>query len=1030
MKRLLTFLIIGFAFAYLVNAQQMKITGLVTSQSDGELLVGVSVVVKGTTNGTITDVDGKYSINANKGDLLSFSYVGFLTEEITVGDQTVIEVQMVPDLQQLEEVVVTALGIVKKERGLTYSTQSVSGEELTTVKDVNMINSLSGKTAGLIIGKSSSGVGGSSRVIIRGNKSISGENQPLYVIDGIPMNNSSFGQIGGAQLGGTVDGGDAISNINPDDIENINVLKGASASALYGSLGQNGVILITTKKGKAGVSRVEISTSTSFENALTMPEVQGVYGASTAIDPASYENDPSTWGAKDNGAISASALEDFFQTGLTTINSVSATNGNEKNQLYLSYANTYAKGIIETNELKKHNFMFNGSSKLNEKLTINGSANIISQNIQNRPYTGFYNNPAGSAYLYGGTSEAFAESKDNYEVWDPVRSIYSQVGPYKNYNTTNFILDNPYWIIHRNPNELKRNRGIYGAGLNWEIFDGLNLLARTSYDRIDDRFEQDVYATSSGIIYDSKGGYSTIISTTSLLYADLLLTYTKELTQDLKLDATIGQSNSYTKSYSLEARSVTGQNNFVTANVFSLSNFTGTFHHIEYTTETLMQSVFGTATLGYKDMVFVDFTGRQEWASTILGEPFFYPSVGGTFILSELTGTSNVLSFAKLRASYSEVGNALPYGVNNSRENLFYTTDNGGSPLAPQVGVPIDEYGNEDLLEPERSKSLELGTNIRLFNNSIDIDLTYYNNNIVNQYLQVVAPLGVHVPNYYVNAGQVRNKGVEISLGYKYVPANGIKYATNLNFGYNDNEIISIDDDNNLEQYVITPYSSTKIAEIRMVKGSQFGDLYASDFERDANGNVLVDTTGSPIAGADFVRVGNPNSPVSLGWSNTISYKGISLKFLIDGKIGGEVISFTEAALDQYGRSQRSADSRDAREVVFEGRTVTTNDPDEVDEQIVNWYRGVAGIGSNYVYSATNFRVREISLGYDIPVKFTNGMLKNINLSVFGRNLFFLYNEAPFDPEISAGTATGLQGIEGLSLPATRSFGFSLKASF
>ncbi|MBN2486884.1 MAG: SusC/RagA family TonB-linked outer membrane protein [Bacteroidales bacterium] len=1025
MKRLLTFLIIGFAFACLVNAQQTQVTGTVTSYQDGELLVGVSVVVKGTTTGTITDVDGKYSITVNKGDELSFSFIGFLTEVVTVGDQSVIDVTLVPSMEQLDEVVVTALGIVKKERGLTYSTQSVDGEELTTVKDVNMINSLSGKTAGLVIGKSSSGVGGSSRVIIRGNKSINSENQPLYVIDGVPMNNSSFGQIGGAQFGGTVDGGDAISNINPDDIESINVLKGASASALYGSMGQNGVVLITTKKGKSGISKVEISTSTSFDNALTMPEVQGIYGSTVALDPTSTENDPSTWGAKNNGAISTDNLRDFFQSGLTTINSVSATNGNENNQFYLSYANTFAKGIVPTNELNKHNFLLNGNSKINNRLSVNGSANLISQTIENRPYTGFYSNPAGSAYLYGGSGDAFANSKENYQVWDPVRSIYSQVGPYKDYNTTNFILDNPYWIIHKNPNVLKRDRGIYSAGLNFKIMEGLNLMARTSYDRIDDQFEQHIFATTSGILWDDKGGYSLLKNSTSLFYADVLLTFNKDLTSDINIDATIGQSNSYSKGYALEARSVNGQNNFVTANVFSLSNFTGTFHHIEYSTETLMQSVFGTATMGYKNMLFVDVTGRQEWASTIVGKPFFYPSIGGTFILSEVTGTGDILSFAKLRASYSEVGNALPYGVNNNRANLFYTTDNGGSPVAPQVGVPIDENGNEDLLDPERSKSLELGGNIRLFNNSIDLDFTYYNNNVVNQYLMVVAPLGVHVPNYYVNAGEIRNSGVELSLGYKLAQSREFKYSTNLNFAYNNNEIISIDDDNNLEQYVITPYSSTKIAEIRMVKGSQFGDLYASDFQRDANGNVMVDSTGSPLATTDFVKVGNPNSPISLGWSNTFSYKGAYFKFLIDGKIGGEVISFTESSLDQYGRSQRSADARDAGKVEFEGNTVASG-----QDQVQSWFRGVSAIGSNYVYSATNFRVREIAFGYDFRLTQPDVKIKSINLALFARNLFFLYNEAPFDPEISAGTATGLQGIEGLNIPATRSFGFSVKATF
>ncbi len=1008
----------------LIMAQQRTISGSITSADDGAVLPGVSVVVTGTTTGTITNTDGKYQIVApNEGGSLTFSFIGMETQVVNLDNRNVYDIVMKPETYGVDEVVVTALGIEKKSRSLTYSTQQVGADELTRTKDVNMINSLSGKSAGLVIGKSAAGVGGSSRVIIRGNKSISGENQPLYVIDGIPINNSSFGQIGGSELGGTIDGGDAISNINPEDVESINVLKGAAASALYGSMGQNGVILITTKKGKAGVTNVEISTTTSVESALTLPELQGGYGATTAIDPTSNANDPSTWGAKNNGSITTDDLRGFFKKGITSINSASVTSGNEKNQFYMSYANTSAKGIVESNDLTKHNFMINGNSKINDKLSIDGSANLISQTVNNRPYVGFYSNPAGEAYLYGGSGSDFAALKDNYKTWDPVRNISSQVGPYKEFNTTNFILDNPYWTINMNPNKLKRTRSIFTGGLKWDIMDGLNFRLRSSVDHIEDQFEQDVYATSSNIIWDDNGGYDLMNTTTNQFYSDMFLNYTNNKLGDVTINATLGSSNNYTTGYYQEFKTVKGQNNFVATNVFSLTNLQGAFTHSERSEETLLQSAFGTATVGYKNAMFLDVTGRQEWASTI-DESFFYPSVGGSIILSEFTGTSNTFSFAKIRGTYSEVGNSLPYGVNNGPRDQYWTMRDG-TIKGPENGVPILEDGTSVELKPERSKSLELGANVRLFNNSIDFDFTFYKNNIENQYFKVTAPLGAYVPNFYVNAGEIQNSGVEMSLGYKYAPGGDFKYETKLNYSLNKNKVISVNDEAGLDSYTVTKFGSTKIAEIRIVKGGEFGDLYAYDFERDANGNIMQDENGSPIATSDFVKVGNPNSPVALGWSNTLTYKNLTLNFLIDGRIGGKVISFTESALDGYGRSMRSSDDRDKGSVEFEGSVVASN-----SDQIQYWYRGISAIGSNYVYNATNFRIRELSLGYDIPVSFAGGKIKKINVALFGRNLMFLYKDAPFDPEISAGTTTGLQGIEGLSMPSTRSFGFSLKATF
>lgn len=815
------------------------VTGTVTG-TDGVGFPGVTVIEKGTTNGTTTDLDGKYSISVGDNAVLNFAFMGMQSVDEVVNNRSVINVTIEENLIGLDEVVVTALGIEKKARDLTYATQKIDGKDLTTVKNVNLINSLSGKTAGLVIGQSSSGVGGSSRVIIRGNKSISGENQPLYVIDGVPMNTSTIGQIGGGStLAGSMDGGDAISNLNPDDIESINVLKGASASALYGSMGQNGVILITTKRGTAGVTNVEFSSSTSVESALLVPQVQGQYGSTSALDYSSRSNDPSTWGSKDNSAITSDDIKDFFRTGVTTINGLSISSGNDKSQYYMSYANTFAQGIVDKNDLVKHNFMLKGNAKIGSKITVNGSATFVNQTVKNRPFTGFENNPVGSAYLYGGKSSDFRNLKNNFETYDASRGIYVQNGLFSDYNTTSFMLDNPYWIIHRNPNELKRNCVIFSGGLSYDIADKLKFYARGSYDRVTDDFEQDIYASSTKIKYEDNGAYHTIKSTSDMLYGDAFLSYNNTELGDFSMDATLGTSHNYSKGYFQEIQTVMGNSNMYAANVFSLTNLQNNFTHTESTSEILTQSIFGTASFGYKNAVFLDVTGRQEWSSTISDKSFFYPSVGASFILTEWLGHSNIVNFAKLRATYSEVGNSLPYGVNNGKNNLAWGVSNG-TLTSPTTGLTILEDGTVVELKPERSKSMEFGLDMRFLDNSVNFDLSYYRNNVENQFFAVAAPVGAYITNYYVNAGEIRNSGLEATLGYTYAKSKNFRYSTNVNFAYNKNKIISVNEDAGLDTYTVTSYGSTKIAEIRIVKDGEFGDMYTTDFSRDANGIPLL----------------------------------------------------------------------------------------------------------------------------------------------------------------------------------------------
>ncbi|MBN1597653.1 MAG: SusC/RagA family TonB-linked outer membrane protein [Bacteroidales bacterium] len=1007
-KNLLLAFMLIFAFESFLFSQEKTITGKVTSMEDESPLPGVNIVLKGTNVGTITDVSGEYTIMVpESGAVLSFSFVGYLSEEVEVGTKFTIDVGLTPDILGLEEVVVTALGIQKKAIGLSYSTQDVDGEELTQAKEVNMINSLAGKAAGVSISRSASGVGGSSRVIIRGNKSITSLNQPLYVIDGIPMNTSTLGQP--IEFYYAVDNGDAVSNLNPEDIESINVLRGAAASALYGSQAANGVILITTKKGTKGEPKFEFSSTASWENPLMLPELQDTYGP---VDP---ENSVSTWGNADNGS-SSSHVKDFFETGSNYINSLSVTSGNELGSFYASYANTSSKGIVPENTMQKNNFTVTGSTKAYDKLTIEAGANFINQKIENKPYLGTYYNPVLSTYLFTETAEQFEYYRDNYEVFDPVRNMYVQNYPTAHINQV-FTTDNPYWLTNKNYNESLRNRGIFNFKAKLEITEDLSLQGRINYDRVSDKFEHRVYATSSNVVNQDNGEYFTRSQIATQMYSDILLSYNKIFSDMVSVDATAGFSNTYSTSYANLFNSISTGSSLYFANLFNVRNLEPGFEKYETESEVLSQALFGTALIGFKNLVFVDLTGRSEWSSTLSdpNKPYFYPSAGLTFVVSELTGTNNIFNFGKARFSYSEVGNALPFGYANM--NQPYTQGFDGSAVAPTV-MPLSE------LEPERTSSIELGADVILFNNSVNLDFTYYSNTIKNQVFQVIAPVGFPTANAYINGGEIKNSGIEAVIGYKAVVGSDFKYETSFNFAKNKNEVIDIDDSLANNYYVVTPYIAGRIAEIRVAEGGSYGDFYGLDLAREENGDLLLNESGAPVpTGTDsLLYMGNPNPDWQLGWSNTFTYKNLSLKILIDGKFGGEVISITESVLDANGRSLRSGEARDAGGVVFEGQTFDTE----------LWYTntgGLSGVTSQYVYDATNIRLREVVLSYTIPGLFGNAIDK-VTISAFGRNLFFFKNDAPFDPESTATTGNGLQGIHMFGIPTTRSFGFNLKVTF
>ncbi|WP_456462294.1 SusC/RagA family TonB-linked outer membrane protein [Reichenbachiella sp.] len=1028
MKQRILLLSFVMGMVLMAQAQTRTLTGKVTGADDGAALPGVNVSVKGTSTGTITDIDGIYKIDVSDADILLFSYIGYVSQELTVGSQSVADVVLAADTEQLDEVVVTALGISREKKSLTYATQEVEGEELTRVKDANFMNSLTGKAAGVFVNRSGSGVGGSTRVVLRGNSSTR-NNNVLYVIDGVPMNNFSASQPndvwgqnasvpGASGTGGAGrDGGDGIANINPEDIESISVLKGASAAALYGSQAANGVILITTKKGKAGKVTVSASSNFTTESVLLMPEMQYRYGQSAAAGSID------SWGQP----VSApDHVEDFFDKGRTWINTISVSGGNEMAQSYFSYANTDSKGIIPTNTLTKHNFTFKETLDLYDgRLKINGGASIITQETNNRANSGMYFNPLTGLYFFPRGLD-FNSYKDNFETFDANR----------NFNVQNWVADidvqqNPYWILNRNQNEDSRNRVIANLGASVKITDDLTFRIRGNVDKSVDRYNQNVYAGTQATLADLNGRYVVQNAESTQKYGDAFLMYNKTL-ETLSISATLGTSitDNEVQSQFFDSKGGDdirndGVEGLFYPNVFNLQNIAvgGSALFNEGGSRSQLQSVFGSLNFGYNGMLFLDVTGRNDWSSTLPDDSFFYPSVGLTAVISEMVDLSSSVDLLKVRASFAQVGNGVnAYDVGSGSFNNIV-------PYGTIQQLPSRvEPGN--VLKPEIQTSYEVGAELGMFGRRLNLDLAYYNTVTKDQRIPIVAPSSQGGGFFYINGGEIVNKGFEAALTAVPVKTQDFAWTSTFNFTKNINEVKKLSDDLAEGEFQLTAPGVNNYAMV-IREGGQFGDIYGQRFARDANGTIIVDATGAPQPHEDGLGyVGNPNPDYMWGWNNSFDYKGITLGFLIDARIGGEVMSITEAMNDLYGVSENSAAARDAGgvdmpAVLADGSSFGGALPADTFYKTVG---GRAGITEHYVYSATNIRLRELSLGYSLPSSVMEklGPIKSAKVSLVGRNLFFLKNDAPFDPDVSMSTGTGLQGVHVFGLPSTRSIGFNL----
>lgn len=992
-----------------ISAQ--TVSGTVSSDKDGTPLIGASVLEKGTGNGTITDIDGNFSLKLTKVPaVLEVSYIGYGTMTYDVaGAQSGMAISL-SEGTALSEVVVTALGISREKKGLTYALDEIKGADLTTFKDANVVNSLQGRSAGLFIGRSGSGIGGSTRVVLRGNKSVR-NNSPIYVIDGVPMNSTNGGEQSGI-FGGGIDSGDGISNINPDDIESMSVLKGASAAALYGSGAVNGVILVTTKKGKSGKPKINISSSYVSESPFGIPNLQYSYGQTAPGDVFS-------WGKK--GSFN-DHVTGFFQNGSNFINSVSVSGGSDIAQSYFSYSNTSADGIVPNNTLGRHNFNFNQSASfLDKKLNVRATINFINQNVANRPAAGLYFNPLTGLYFLPRGLD-FDKFTTEFESYNRDRNFNVQ-----NWHADSDIQQNPYWIINRNLNSNIRNRAIAGLTTSYAFTDWLSLQLRGNIDKSFDNFEQNIYASTQATLSHKNGRYAGSNSQNSLLYGDAILSLNRHFTDKLTFDANLGLSHNNNQMTFLrfDSGSEAGlnfPNEFYLQNIKKpeLANLS------EGVSRLKSNSVFGSARFGYDNFLYLEMTGRNEWSSSLPNISFFYPSIGLSSILSEKMDLGPI-NYAKVRASYAIVGSGVEAYLNNPL-SFRHQIVNGQLVLANVGPIP------GTALKPEESKSLEFGLDLRALNNKLSVDLTYYKNNTINQFIQVAAPVGSGFSRYLVNAGDIQNSGIEGLIGYQIIDNKDFKWNSSINFTKNTNSVLRVEDsyDKNDAPFYINDGGVNSYG-FALKKGGQFGDIYGVAFDRDAQGRIKLDDKGVPTKKDGLHYLGNANPDFMAGWNNEISIKGVTVRALIDGRFGGKVMSLTESMLDLFGVSQTTADARDAggveiNAVSFDGKAVSKIDPE-------TYYKaagGRNGITEAYMYDATNIRLRELSLGYQLPSSIMSGqkLFKAVKISLIGRNLFFLSNKAPFDPDLTFSTGAGLQGVDVFSLPTTRSLGASVSFDF
>ena len=987
---------------------EKEVSGTV-KDNNGNALPGVNVVIKGTTKGTTTSSVGKYTLMVdNNATVLIFSFIGALTQEVTVGDRSVVDVTLQEDSKQLNEIVVTALGIERNAKTLTYSTQQIDGKKLVDVRDANFVNTLSGKVAGMVVTQASSGPGSATRVVLRGNRSITGNNNALFVIDGVPVDNTVRGQVTG-DFGG-INGSDGANNINPDDIESMNVLKGPAASALYGSRAANGVIMITTKKGKAGKVSVDVNSGVVMESPFVLPKLQNTYGQGAGGKTSA--NSPYSWGAATT--TYPDNVKDFFRDAVSTNNSVGIAAGSEKVQTYTSYTNNYNQGILPNNELMRHTLNLRLTSQITKRFSTDAKITYINQKIDNKPRSGEESSVTMNLYKV-------PRSVDLNNVYNS----YEDANGKPTYWTSSGIYMNPYWTLNKTFALEKRNRVIALGSAKYQLTDWLNVQGRLSYDWYADRYNFG-YSNNTLLFAGAGGSYSDYTGEQLERNMDVIISGNNAIGKDFAVTYNVGAGSTYNRFSQVGAST----NGLSVANRFDLS-FASNLTQITGYNEKELQYVFGTASVSFRDYLTVDASVRNDWSST-LPKPYsyIYSSFGANVILSDAVKLPNWISFAKLRGSWAQVGNdAAPYSL---LQTYAFSQGGTGGYISRSTTRPAEN------LKPEISSSTEFGADVRFLGGRLGVDFTYYNSNTVNQLLSLGLAPASGFASQFVNAGKINNKGFELTLSASPLKGNSFTWDASLNFARNVNTIVELHP--NIKSATLGGNTRTTTAVV--TEGGSYGDLQAYGWARDAQDRLLVNANGLPVVSA-FKTIGNFNPKLTFGFSNTFSYKNFVMSFLVDGRVGGIMVSGTDGNLAYDGTAEYTLEKREGG-WVLPGVTATgeTNTKAITSEQF--WQtvsQGRYTWGEFFSYSTTNVRLREATLGYNIP--FPQGFfIKNARLSLTARNLFFFYRgnatmdipglktrKLPFDPDVNL-SAANYQGSEYGALPSTRTVGLNLKLGF
>ncbi|MDO5017040.1 MAG: SusC/RagA family TonB-linked outer membrane protein [Porphyromonas sp.] len=1010
-------------------AQTITVKGVVIDAVHQEPVIGATVMlVEDTSKGMLTNLDGEFTLSGVPANgTIRISYVGYKTIDVPINGQTYLHITIQEDNELLDEVVVTALGIKRSEKALSYNVQELKGDALTQSANANFVNNLNGKVAGVTINTSSAGMGSAAKVVMRGTKSIEGNNNALYVIDGVPIF-STTGKQGTGQFDsmGTTE---SAADINPDDIESISVLTGASAAALYGSAAANGAILITTKKGQSGKVKVSVTTNKDWGRPMRMPEFQYRYGSDGGL---------TSWGAPiDESNKSYYRIEDFLQTAINTNNSVAVSGGTDRNQTYVSVSTTHSRGLVPNNSYERYNFFGrNTTSLLDDRLSIDLSTNYIIQKHNNMVNQGEYMNPLTSAYLM--PRGELTGNVRAFERFDADRNIYVQNW---SYGAGEYTLQNPYWVAYRNLRHNKRERFILSGTvsyelMNWSETEKWNVQGRIRSDYTSGIAKDSRYATTEKTLDISKNGYyGEVRSTDRQTYADLISTLNKNFEvgdQMLSLNATLGTSIQDTR---FESGTVRGPlRDSGAANLFNTFNIDQKHDKavaypegwIEQT-----QSIFGSLELGLNSYLFLTVTGRNDWASQLANSPnksFFYPSVGLSGVITDMLDSdlkariNPVLGYLQVRASYSSVASPFQRGL--TTPTLEKDFDSKG--YKNITHFPIGE------LFPERTNSYEVGFSSKWFHNILSLGMTYYRTDTKNQTFKVEAPAGSGYTDIYLQTGMVRNQGIELSAGISVGSSDSWAFSSNFTLGYNQNEVMELADNytnpitNERESKDALEMGGLGSLQYIIKKGGTLGDIYTNaDFARDQRGDIIINKDGSlgtrKLDPNERVKLGSVLPKTNIGWSNELSYKDFSVGATLTGRFGGVVVSMTQAALDNYGVSERTAAARDLG-YVRDGNIF-------MNPEKFFTTAGRNRMAQYFVYDATNVRVQEAHISYRLPRRWF-GNFVGMHLTVYGRNLGFIYNKAPFDPEAVSGTGNYTQGLDYFMMPTQSSYGFNLKLDF